>query len=286
MALVKIYDAGELAAAPLAKILPVGGAKSFIVFNRSKWWMVLEVGGQLRGLIRGWNQRGFNVGPMDKTFRLLAMRDVNTYIADFDITGMTLGVWMETKMEVMSAPEESNIVAGTIPLSGSVVGIDQTTPGTTNGVQVVAALPAGTNNIGDVDLASAIPAGTNIVGQVGIDQTTPGTTNGVQVVAALPAGANTVGNATQYYANWAVNRQTLVATTDTLFDFVTQHKVVEVENMSATDDAYVKLDGIATVDGADCIMVKAGMAKTIPSPCTVLHGISAGTPKVQVTAYK
>lgn len=40
------------------------------------------------------------------------------------------------------------------------VGIDQTTPGTTNGVQVVAALPAGTNNIGDVDvLSSALPTG-------------------------------------------------------------------------------------------------------------------------------
>ena len=38
-------------------------------------------------------------------------------------------------------------------------GIDQTTPGTTNGVQVNAALPAGTN----------------LLGKVGIDQTTPGT---------------------------------------------------------------------------------------------------------------
>lgn len=44
------------------------------------------------------------------------------------------------------------------------VGIDQTTPGTTNGVQVNAALPAGTN----------------LLGKVGIDQTTPGTTNAVQ----------------------------------------------------------------------------------------------------------
>ena len=43
------------------------------------------------------------------------------------------------------------------------VGIDQTTPGTTNGVQVNAALPAGTN----------------LIGNVGIDQTTPGTTNAV-----------------------------------------------------------------------------------------------------------
>ena len=54
------------------------------------------------------------------------------------------------------------------------VGIDQTTPGTTNGVQVNAALPAGSN----------------IIGNVRIDQTTPGTTNGVFVsgfAAALSA---------------------------------------------------------------------------------------------------
>lgn len=73
------------------------------------------------------------------------------------------------------------------------VGIDQTTPGTTNGVQVNAALPAGNNNIGDVDIAS-IAAGSNIIGNVRIDQTTPGTTNGVQVNAALPAGNNNIGD--------------------------------------------------------------------------------------------
>jgi len=48
-------------------------------------------------------------------------------------------------------------------------------------------IPAGTNNIGDVDLASAIPAGSAIIGKVGIDQTTPGTTN--KVVAEL-SGSN------------------------------------------------------------------------------------------------
>lgn len=61
-------------------------------------------------------------------------------------------------------------------------------------VTVSAELPAGTNNIGDVDLASAIPAGSAIIGKFGIDQTTPGTTNGVQVAAALPAGTNNIGD--------------------------------------------------------------------------------------------
>lgn len=55
------------------------------------------------------------------------------------------------------------------------VGIDQTTPGTTNGIQVVAALPTGTNNIGDVDVLT-LPAGT------------------VAGSASLPAGANNIGD--------------------------------------------------------------------------------------------
>ncbi len=60
------------------------------------------------------------------------------------------------------------------------VGIDQTTPGTTNGVQVNAALPAGDNNIGNVDIASALPAGTNVIGKTGHDVT--GITSGTKVV--------------------------------------------------------------------------------------------------------
>ena len=65
------------------------------------------------------------------------------------------------------------------------VGIDQTTPGTTNGVQVNAALPTGANTIGNVGLV----AGSAKVGQVAIDHTTPGTTDAV--VAKL---ADTSGN--------------------------------------------------------------------------------------------
>jgi hypothetical protein len=82
------------------------------------------------------------------------------------------------------------------------VGIDQTTPGTTNGVQVNAALPAGTNLMGKVGIDqttpgttngvqvnAALPAGTNLIGKTGIDQTTDGTTNGVRQTSQYPAGA-------------------------------------------------------------------------------------------------
>jgi len=75
------------------------------------------------------------------------------------------------------------LVAGTA-LIGK-VGIDQTTPGTTNGIQINAALPAGTNNIGDVDVLSlpALPAGTNNIGDVD-----------VLSLPALPAGTNNIGD--------------------------------------------------------------------------------------------
>lgn len=57
------------------------------------------------------------------------------------------------------------------------VGIDQTTPGTTNGVQINAALPAGTNIIGHT-----------------INDT--GSTTAVTSLPALPAGSNTIGAVT------------------------------------------------------------------------------------------
>ena len=48
-------------------------------------------------------------------------------------------------------------------------------------VQVTQPLPAGTNNIGDVDIASALPAGTNNIGDV-------------DIASPLPAGTNNIGD--------------------------------------------------------------------------------------------
>ena len=77
--------------------------------------------------------------------------------------------------------------------SGTVAGAASLPAGTNNigdvDVLTLPALPAGTNNIGDVDIASAIPAGSNLIGKVGIDQTTPGTTNGAAIVGINSATA-------------------------------------------------------------------------------------------------
>jgi pyruvate/2-oxoglutarate dehydrogenase complex dihydrolipoamide acyltransferase (E2) component len=86
------------------------------------------------------------------------------------------------------------------------VGIDQTTPGTTNGVQVNAAIPAGGNTIGNVGLV----AGSAKVGQVAIDQTTPGTTNLVALAANQSVNVAQVNGATTSTAASGVQKVGIV----------------------------------------------------------------------------
>ena len=81
------------------------------------------------------------------------------------------------------------------------VGIDQTTPGTTNGVQVNAALPAGTNVIGHViaDTGSttavtalpAIPTGTNIIGSVKLMDTAGTNVGTIKAASTAPVATDT-----------------------------------------------------------------------------------------------
>jgi len=83
----------------------------------------------------------------------------------------------------------TTIDADTSSLSGAVSGTELQ-------VDVVASLPAGTNNIGDVDIASALPAGTNNIGDVDIASAIPAGTNLVGDVGI--SGARTSGGTTLY----------------------------------------------------------------------------------------
>lgn len=82
-------------------------------------------------------------------------------------------------------------LSGALPSGSNIigkVGIDQSTPGTTNlvsigtngTVAINAALPAGANAIGTVAVNAALPAGANAIGTVALN-------------AAIPAGANSIG---------------------------------------------------------------------------------------------
>ena len=131
-------------------------------------------------------------GKLDVAATVAVTVDLDKDNDSVTIAGVQSGLTASTNYRVDALGQGyTNLVAGTA-LVGK-FGIDQTTPGATNAVQVTGSLPAGANNIGDVDVLS-IAAGTNLIGKFGIDQTTPGTTNGVTVVSEVPAGTQIIGN--------------------------------------------------------------------------------------------
>ena len=87
-------------------------------------------------------------------------------------SALPTGAATEAKQDVIETTLNS-IEGDTSSLAGAVSGTEMQ-------VDIVASLPAGTNNIGDVDIASALPAGTNNIGDV-------------DIASALPAGTNTIG---------------------------------------------------------------------------------------------
>jgi len=138
-----------------------------------------------------------------------------------DTTGTSgLEVVQATAGDLNVTEANSNAIKTAVEL------IDNAISGSEMQVDVVASLPAGDNNIGNVDIASAIPSGTNIIGSVKIsdgnetanvdsfnnlnvvetnstaiktavetiDNAIDGTEMQVDVVASLPVGTNTIGN--------------------------------------------------------------------------------------------
>lgn len=110
-------------------------------------------------------------------------------------------------------------VQGATPAGANIIGnirIDQTTPGTTNGVQVNAALPAGSNVIGSVTISALATT----IGKVSIDQTSSATngiyvTSGVALPSPIPVkfiGSNLVrlANTTTYAAGQIIFSTTSV----------------------------------------------------------------------------
>lgn len=79
-------------------------------------------------------------------------------------------------VDILSVPAPLNVTGGGTEATALRVTLANDSTGTstvdnagTFAVQVDSALPAGTNNIGDVDIASALPAGANLVGRINID---------------------------------------------------------------------------------------------------------------------
>lgn len=89
----------------------------------------------------------------NQVLEIAELTDINTNTASIDTKTPTVGQkTMAASSPVVLASDQSSIpVAATLAAGSAIIGdvrIDQTTPGTTNGVQINAALPAGANIIG------------------------------------------------------------------------------------------------------------------------------------------
>jgi hypothetical protein len=99
--------------------------------------------------------------------------------------GGILKVGGSVDVDDISAGTQTNDVK--VTLDGETVTIGAAIPAGDNNignvdVVTLPALPAGSNNIGDVDIASAIPAGTNAIGDVGLE---PRTSGGTSIMRSL-----------------------------------------------------------------------------------------------------
>lgn len=102
----------------------------------------------------------------------------NSITVDGTVTASIAGVATEATLATRALESGGNLAAA----AASLAVLDNIVAGSEAQVDIVAALPAGTNNIGDVDVLSlpALPAGNNNIGDVD--------------VATIAAGDNNIGN--------------------------------------------------------------------------------------------
>jgi hypothetical protein len=111
-------------------------------------------------------------------------------VGNFPATQPVSGTFWQATQPV-SGTVTANAGSGPFPVSDN--GGSLTVDGS---VSLAAAIPAGTNNIGDVDVLTlpALPAGNNNIGDVDVAS-----------LPSLPTGANTIGAVTQASGPWSTN---------------------------------------------------------------------------------
>jgi len=117
-------------------------------------------------------------------------------LLDIESTGgdlnLTIGGSTGTAASV-SISDSTGTTFADVTADGLEVHIDKALPAGTNNigdVDIASALPAGTNNIGDVDIASALPAGTNNIGTTGENRTAVHTAVSVGSASTLVLASN------------------------------------------------------------------------------------------------
>lgn len=129
---------------------------------------------------------------------------------------------------------DTQLRATPVPISGTITAV----------TAITNALPAGNNNIGDVDVVTlpALVAGTAIIGKTGIDQTTDGTTNKVRATATRKPsiGATVVMTVT--------NLQSLASSATAGWQSV---RVSNMATLANDYEIFVKLTTANTAPGSD-----------------------------------
>lgn len=109
----------------------------------------------------------------------------------------------------------------------------------------------------------------------------PKTSGGVELFTTTqPGNVALSGRTTE-----EVKRQTLTANTVATLTFSVQCEHFEIQNFG-TVDVYFDKDTDPAVDGANSILVPAGMGVSMPLKATTLKFISTGTPKIQVVGLR
>jgi len=144
---------------------------------------------QLGAMTMLWDGATWDRAPGDATDGMLVNLGVNN-----DITGTVTA----------NAGTNLNTSALALETGGNLATVAGAVSGTEMQVDVVAALPAGTNNIGDVDVAT-IAAGANLIGDVGIGVRTSGGATPYQNLDVDETEDEVKGTAGQVYFIHAIN---------------------------------------------------------------------------------
>ncbi len=168
------------------------------------------------------------------------------------------------RLQVDASKNLKTVVNAALPAGTNIlgkVGIDQTTPGTTNGVQINAALPAGTN----------------VIGLVRPDQTTPGTTNGINFTTSSNSGVGLVPGV----AGSSVSSLVLKASAGNLYRVYatcTSACWLMVFNATSLPGNGATTAGIASGNLQECVPIPANGVGTIDKgaiPEVFANGITA-----------
>lgn len=140
-----------------------------------------------------------NVGILDTTDTQIdpATTETDTNTAATAVS--TALIHTDTAASASSLAAIAAAINNPIPAGSSIIGktgIDQTTPGTTNGVQVNAALPAGTNSVGGVTLR---PSATNGATAYGLQSAASTNSTSVKGSAGTLLGMNLLNTSTTVY---------------------------------------------------------------------------------------